>query len=91
MCKEGGGMKDLKNRRSKARRAFIRLKNMWRSNSISRKTKLRLYKTLGVPVLLYGCETSNMNKGDDKAIDVFHSKCLRKILRIKWQDHVSTK
>ena len=63
-------MKDLKNRRSKARGAFIRLKNMWRSNSISRKTKLRLYKTLAVPVLLYGCETWKMNKGDDKAIDV---------------------
>lgn len=69
VCKEGGGMKDLKNRRSKARGAFIRLKNMWRSSSISRKTKLRLYKTLVVPVLLYGCETWNMNKGeDDKAI-----------------------
>ena len=50
VCKEGGGIKDLKNMRSKA---FIRLKNMWRSNSISRKTKLRLYKTLVVPVLLY--------------------------------------
>ena len=57
VCKEGGGMKDLKNRRSKARGAFIRLKNMWRFNSISRKAKLRLYKTLVVPVLLYGCET----------------------------------
>ena len=91
MCKEGGGMKDLKNRRSKARGAFIRLKNMWRSNSISRKTKLRLYKTLVVLVLLYGCETWKMNKGDDIAVDVFHNKCLQKILRIIWQDYVSTK
>ena len=32
-----------------------------------------------------------MSKGDDKAIDVFHNKCLRKIVHIKWQDHVSTK
>ena len=84
-------MKDLKNRRSKARGVFIRLKNMWCSNSISRKTKLRLYKTLVVPVLLYGCETWKMTKGDGKAIDVFHNKCLRKILQIKWHDHVTTK
>ena len=91
VCKEGSGMKDLKNRRSTARGAFIRLKNMWRSNTISRKTKLRLYKTLVVPVLLYGCETRKMNKADDKAIDILHNKCLRKTLRIKWQDHVSTK
>ncbi|XP_020623185.1 uncharacterized protein LOC110060730 [Orbicella faveolata] len=91
VCKEEAGMKDLKNSQSKAIGEFIRLKNMWRSNSISRKTKLRLYKTLLVPVLLYACETWKMNKGDHKAIDVFHNKCLRKILRIKWQDHVSTK
>ncbi len=51
-------MKDrLKNRLSKARGAFIRLKKIWNSNNISIKTKLRLYKTLVVPVLLYRCET----------------------------------
>ena len=84
-------MKDLKTRRSKARGSFIRLKNMWRSNSISTETKLRLYKTPVVPILLYGCGTWKMNKGDDKAMDVFHNKFLWKILQIKWQDHVSTK
>jgi len=39
-------MKDLKNSQSKARGEFIRLKNMWRSNSISRKTKLRLQENI---------------------------------------------
>ena len=32
-----------------------------------------------------------MNKGDDKAVNVFHHRCLQKILQIRWQDHVSTK
>ena len=84
-------MKDLKNRLSKARGAFIRLKNIWSSNSITRRTKLKLYRTLVMPVLLYGCETWKMNKGDNKAVDVFHNRCLRRILCIRWQDHVSTK
>ena len=52
---------------------------------------MRVYKTLVEPVLLYGPETWKMNKGDDKTVDVFHHRCLRKILRIRWQDHVSTK
>ena len=52
---------------------------------------MRLHKTLAVPVLLYGFETWKMNKGDDKAVNVFHHRCLQKILRIRWQDHVSTK
>ena len=83
-------MKDLKNRLSKARGAFIRLKKIWRSSNISRKTKLRLYKTLVVPVLVYGCETWKMNQGESKMIDVFNNKCLRRILKVHWEEHVST-
>ena len=91
VCKERGGMKHLKNRLSKARSAFVRLNRIWRSKIILRKTiKLRLYKTLVVPVLLYGCETWIMNKGDDRAVEVFYNKFLRRILQIQWQDHVST-
>ena len=57
MCKEGGGVKDLKNRLSKARGSFVRLKTIWNSKSVTRKTRLKLYRTLVVPVLLYGCKT----------------------------------
>ena len=89
VCKEGGGMKDLKNRLSKARGAFVRLKKTWRSNNISRRTKLKLFKTLVVPVLLYGSETWKMNKRENKEVDVFQNKCLRQILRIHWEDHTS--
>ena len=31
-----------------------------------------------------------MNRGDNRAVDVFHNKCLRRILKIRWQDHIST-
>ena len=92
-CKEGGGMKVSKSRLSKARGAFNKLKKkIWVSNNISRKTNLRLYNTLIVLVLLYGSETWEMNKGDDKAVNVFHNRSLRKILRqIRMQDHISAK
>ena len=45
---------------------------------------------LVVPVLLYACETYKMHKRDNKKIDIFQNKCLRKILEVRWQDHVST-
>ena len=90
ICKEGGGMKDIKNRLSKARGASVRLKKIWDSKSISRRTKLRLYKTIVVAVLLYECETWKMNKGDDKQIYVFQNTCLKRILQIGWKDHVTT-
>lgn len=66
VSQQGGGMEDMKGRVSKARSAFIKLKKIWNSNNISKKTKVRLYKTVITPVLMYGCETWNMNKGDEK-------------------------
>ena len=29
-------------------------------------------------------------QGDDRAVDVFHNKCVRGILQIQWQGHVRT-
>ena len=82
VCKEeGAGMKDPKNRLSKATSAFVRLKRIWRSKTILRRAKL--YITLVVPVLLYECETWKVNKGDDRAVDWFHNNCLRRILQVQ--------
>ena len=46
LCKEGGGMKDQRNRLSKARGSFVRLKTIWSLKSVTKKTKLKLYRTL---------------------------------------------
>ena len=83
VCREGGGMKDLRNRLSKARSAYIRLKRIWTLKKIIKRTKIKLYRTLVIPVLLYGCETWKMNKKDSKMLDVFQQKCLRRILKIR--------
>ena len=91
ICKEGGGMKDMKIRISKARGTFSRLRKIWNTKNITRRTKLRIFKSLVVPVLLYGCETWRMNKGDDNRIDVFQNKCLRRIFKIEWKDHIKNK
>ena len=58
---------------------------------MSRKTKIRLYKTLVKPVPMYGCETWKMNEGDAKKINVFQNRCLRRIMKIKWQDKTSNR
>ena len=57
----------------------------------NKKIKIKLYKALVMSVLLYRCETWKMNKEDDKAMDGFQHKYLRRILNINWQDHISNK
>ena len=75
---------DIKARLGKARGAFIRLKNIWKSTNISRKTKMRLYKSCVLPVLLYGAECWRMTEKDINKISSFHNCCLRRILKIFW-------
>ena len=68
---KGGGMGDPKNRITRACNTFTKLGKIWNNNKITRKNKIKLLKTLVMPVLLYGCETWKMNKGDNKLIDTF--------------------
>ena len=91
VCKQGGGEEDIKARLGKARGAFVKLNREWNSSNVSRKTKIGLYKTLGKPVLMYGCETWNMNEGVAKKISVFQNRCLRRIMKIRWQDKISNR
>lgn len=56
----------MRDRVSKTRSAFTKLKKIWSSDNISKKTKIRLYKALVTPVLMYGCETWKMNTGPKK-------------------------
>ena len=46
VCKQGGGKEDIKARPGKATGAFVKLNRVWNSSSVSRRTKIRLYKTL---------------------------------------------
>nr|XP_006822761.1 PREDICTED: uncharacterized protein LOC102806375 [Saccoglossus kowalevskii] len=88
LTKSGGGMGDMENRISKRRNAFRQLNKIWNSDKIKRATKLKLYKSLVLSVLLYGSETWKMTKGDERKLNTFQTKCLRRIMKIKWQDHV---
>lgn len=57
VCKERGGMKDFEEQVIESQRCLSKLKKIWISNNILRKTKLKLYKTLVLPVLIYGSDT----------------------------------
>ncbi|GFT95850.1 uncharacterized protein TNCV_312011 [Trichonephila clavipes] len=58
---------------------FFGLKKQLRSKFISGKTKLRLYKTLILPVLLYASETWTLNLETIRAPETFERKALRTI------------
>ena len=40
---------------------------------------------------LYGCESWTMHAHQEKRLNVFHMRCLRRILGITWQDRMTNK
>ena len=48
-------------------------------------------KTIVRPVLLYGCETWKITKNDERKLNSFQYQCLRRILRIRWQQRMINK
>ena len=58
--------------------------NIWRCRYLCRRTKIRIFKSLVLPVLLYGCETWTLNSDLKRRIDAFGNKCLRRIMGYRW-------
>jgi len=52
------------------------------------ETKIRLYQTYIVPVLMYGCETWATTKYLLSRLDAFDTWALRKIVRIPYTRHM---
>ena len=51
-------------------------------------TKLRVYQTLVLSVLLYAADTWTLLSADVRTLDAFHQKCLRQLLGIWWYNRV---
>ena len=62
---------------------------MWKQDRISIATKLKLFNAIVISVLLYGCESWKGLKEVEDRIRRFESNCLRRIMKIRWYDHVS--
>ena len=86
---DGGAGSDIKNRLSKARNAFRMLNNVWKSSQYSIKLKLRLYQSCVISTLLYGSGCWRMTESDLNKLSTFHTKNLRRILRIFWPETIS--
>ncbi|VDO89007.1 unnamed protein product, partial [Schistosoma margrebowiei] len=86
----GGSDADVKARTGKARAAYLQLRNIWNSKQLSTNTKVMIFNTNVKTVLLYGAETWRTTKAIIQKIQVFINSCLRKLLRIRLPDTISS-
>ena len=62
--------------------------SIWDRSGIRPDTKLKVYRSVVLPTLLYACETWTIYHRHAKRLNHFHTSCLRKFLKIKWQDRI---
>jgi hypothetical protein len=70
---------EINNRIISATRSYYGLKKQLKSHHLSTQTKIKLYKTLVRPVLMYGCESWSLSKKEENEINIFERNILRKI------------
>jgi hypothetical protein len=56
------------------------------SRLLSRNVKIKIYKTVILQVVLYGCETWSLTLREDHRLKVFENRVLRRIFGPKWGD-----
>ena len=64
-----------------------RLAVLWKNNAISFLTKIKLYKSLVLSILLYGFESWTLTAELERRIQAFENKCYRKMLGISYSKH----
>ena len=66
MSKSNATVKDITNRLQKAKSSFVQLNKVWRSPNISEKTKIKIYHSNVLSVLLYGAECWRVTQRDSQ-------------------------
>ena len=86
MSRDGSLDAEIYSRISKEAVAFGKLeKRVWADRGITINTKLDVYRTCVLTVILYAAETWTTYRRHIKLLEHFHLECLRCIMNIKWQ------
>jgi hypothetical protein len=70
---------EIKDRSNSGNACYYSVQNLLSSRLISKNLKIKIYKTVILPVVLYGCETWSLNLGEEQRLRVFENRVLRRI------------
>ena len=74
---------EIKRRINVGNACYYSVEKLLSSSLLSKKLKVRIYKTVILPVVLYGCETWTLTLREEQRLRVFENKVLRKIFGAK--------
>ena len=65
--------------RLKLGNAYYLVQNLLSSSLLSKMLKIKIYRTIILPVVLYGCETWSLTLKEERRLRVFENRVLRRV------------
>ena len=66
------------------RKVMTKLDSILKIRDITLPTKVRVFKAIVFPVVMYGCESWTVKKAEYRRMDAFELWCWRRLLRVPW-------
>jgi hypothetical protein len=70
---------EIKSRLNSGKACYHLVQSLLSSHLLSRNVKVKIYKYIILPVVLYGCETWSLTLREEHSLSVFESRVLRRI------------
>ena len=87
-----GDWEDIQRRKELATIALSKNYTIWKKNlKMKLTTRIWLYKTLDKSVLLCTSGTWGVSKNDQRKLNSFHRRQMRKVIGIQWPHKISNK
>ena len=86
---DGDGSHEIRRCLLLGRKVMTNLDSILKSRDITLPTKVRLFKAMVFPVVMYGCKSWIIKKAEHQRIDAFELWCWRRLLRVPWTARIS--
>jgi hypothetical protein len=79
----------IKSRLNSGNACYYSVQNVLSSRLVSRNLKIKTYRTVILPVVLYGCETWSLTLREEHGLRVFENRVLKRIFGLKREIDIS--
>ena len=80
---DGGVKSELNRKLGTAWAEFCKLKRLWNRAALSKERRIRIFNSIVLSGLLYGLSSAWLNVAEQRRLNGFHCRCLRRIVGVK--------
>ena len=79
VCDQNSIQEEIKSRLKSGNACYYSVQSLLSSRLLSKNLKIKIYRTIILPVVLYGCETWSLTLREERRLRAFENRVLRRI------------